>query len=77
MQFLHLSLLALRDLLQKFYKHFKVVLSKRFQLVFSQCLIDKTEEKLILIPKPEKDLSHPQDYRSIALLNLDYNYDID
>lgn len=62
----------------EFYKPFKEVLSKRLQSVFEECLVSKRvpmswmEKKIMLIPKPEKNLTQPQTYRPISRLNLDY-----
>lgn len=62
----------------EFYKRFSNKLALHLQKLFYTCLKDNTipdtwrETKIIVILKQGKDLTHPQSYRPIALLNIDY-----
>lgn len=63
----------------EFYKQYKDVLSKKLQKDVLQCIGCKkvptswTEGRIVLIPKPDKDLAQVKSYRPIMLLNINYN----
>lgn len=62
----------------KFYRKFQDQLVAVLQQLFSECILLNTvpsswlEARITVIPKPDKELSLPQDYRPISLLNVDY-----
>lgn len=62
----------------EFYKKISSKLLPYLQSLFQACLTDHSlpvtwkETKIIVLPKPGKDLTYPKSYRPIALLNLDH-----
>lgn len=63
----------------EFYKVFKKELLLYLQELFSYCInqgvipLSWSEAKIAVIPKSGKDSSHPEAYRPISILNVDYN----
>lgn len=62
----------------EFYKKFQEQIAPVLQIIFAECLAKNRipttwlEARIVVIPKEGKELTIPQNYRPISLLNSDY-----
>lgn len=69
---------VLDGLTGEFYKKFQEQIAPVLQIIFAECLAKNRipttwlEARIVVIPKEGKELTIPQNYRPISLLNSDY-----